>query len=357
MNAAQARRAARDWVNANAPGWPGLLAAHLVGGITTMPPDAPVPPSKDVDVHLIFEPGSPIFAQTGPFMPILEEHAGGVAIEAGLRTADEYASVDAILANPEIAHHLTTDAVLYDPTGWLRALQPAIRRGYAEPRWVRARIDHERRGHAAAVALRPTAAAMGGRAGEVNILGYSSTYLGPALDVALLRSPRVGNRYFVRLGDTLRALGQGDLAEELFELLGLRHATRAFVEAALAGTAEAFDLAVAVRRTPNYFQHKLHPHLRPYLVDACAAMIAEGRHREALAWITPYACACTDAILADGPDARKAEFAARRDAFLAALGFPDQAAVDAGFAAMARVSARVFALAESLAVGDHAVAA
>jgi DNA invertase Pin-like site-specific DNA recombinase len=47
VNVAQAKQAARAWVEAHVGQWPGLRAAHLVGGITTMPDDEPFPAEKD----------------------------------------------------------------------------------------------------------------------------------------------------------------------------------------------------------------------------------------------------------------------------------------------------------------------
>ena len=72
MDARQAKQTAKAWVEANVRGWPGLRAAHLVGGITSMPEEAPFPAHKDVDVHLVFDEGSPALQPTGPFQNILE---------------------------------------------------------------------------------------------------------------------------------------------------------------------------------------------------------------------------------------------------------------------------------------------
>lgn len=55
MDARQAKQTVKAWVEANLGRWPGLRAAHLVGGITTIADDAAFPAHKDADVHLIFE--------------------------------------------------------------------------------------------------------------------------------------------------------------------------------------------------------------------------------------------------------------------------------------------------------------
>ena len=48
LTARQARAQAIAWVEASLPEWPGIIGAHFVGGITSMPdgaPDIPSPPT------------------------------------------------------------------------------------------------------------------------------------------------------------------------------------------------------------------------------------------------------------------------------------------------------------------------
>ncbi len=171
MNVTHVKRAAQEWVEAKLADWPGLRAAHLVGGITTMPDDASFPPYKDVDLHLIFDEGSPMLRTDGPFLNIIEVEHRGLLLEAGVKPVDDYRSAEAVLANPEFAHHLTVDSLLYDPTGLLRRLQEPVRHEFPRRQWVRARVEHERTGLQGALELQAMARAMWGAAGEVNILG------------------------------------------------------------------------------------------------------------------------------------------------------------------------------------------
>jgi hypothetical protein len=352
MNAQQAKQTAKAWVEANLEVWPGLRAAHLVGGITTMPDDAPFPAHKDVDLHLIFEEGSPALRPAGPFPTILEVSHGGLSLEAGLKSVAEYRSAEAVLANPEIAHHLTLDCVLHDPDGLLRALQEEVRRGYPRRRWVDARIQHEREGLAGALGLRPMAAGRYGSSGEAQVLGYSTTYATAVLCIAALEAPKIGGRALVRLCQDLAAHDRLDLYEELLAALGIADIGPGRVEQVVWEGAEAFDLAVAVRRTPHPFQHKLHGHLRPYFVASCQGMLAEGHHREALAWATAFHCAATDVILVDGPDGEKSRFAERRARLLGELGMETAEGRDAGFERAGRLYGAIFALADDI-VANH----
>jgi hypothetical protein len=341
-----AKRSVLRWLESTEEQFPGLCGAHFVGGITSMRDDEPFPRTKDVDLHLIFEPGSPALDHRGRFMNILEVAYDGLAIEAGIRSRLEYGDASMVLGNPEIAHHLLTDSVIDDPGGWLHDLQVTVRDNYARRQWVCARLNHERRGLAGALAMRKMAASMTGVTGELSVLGYATTYLAATLAVVTLSPPRIGGRMFVTLGAMLRQLERSYLHEEILGYLGVRDVAQADVERFLAEGAELFDWAVAVRRTPHPFQHKLHPHLRPYFVDSCQAMIDEGYHREALGWITPFYCASVDVILADGRDDDVPLVAAKRDRFLRSLGLDDPSEMDNRYERAQHVFNEVFVLAD-----------
>ena len=351
MTVSQAKQTARAWVEANAERWPGLRAAHLVGGITALPDEAPFPATKDVDLHLIFDEGSPALRGDGSGPNILEVPYGGVPIEAGIKSAAEYASPEVVLANPEIAYHLTVDSVLVDPTGWLRDLQEPVRREYRRRRWVLARLEHEQKGFDFALGLMSMVRETWGAAAEWNLLGYSTSFLAAALAVATLSPPRMGGRTFVHQRELLASYGRLDLHEAILDLLGVRYATPERVDQLLWEGAEAFDLAVTVRRSPRPFlpfEHKLHAHLRPYLVDACQDMIAKGCHREALPWIGAFTTASTDLLLVDGPEDKRPMFAARLSGLLREVGFDTDAARAAKIEHVNQLRDRVFALAAEL---------
>ena len=316
---------------------------RIVGGITAMLDDAPFPATKDVDVHLVFTEGSPMLRPTGAFPNLVEVTWYGLPIEAGLKPMAEYASPETVLANPEIAHHLTVDGVLFDPSGVLADLKGPVTRDYARRQWVRARVEHERSGFAGAFGMLQMARGMYGASGEANVLGYLTTFLVAALSVANLDPPKMGGQLFVRIRPLLESIDRLDVIEEILGCLGVAEMTREQAETYLAITAEAFDLAVAIRRTPHPFQHKMHSHLRPYLIDSCPEMIDAGYHREALAWMTPCLCSATDIILVDGKRADKARFAIQRDEFLRDIGFDSPDAGARKFALAGQIHHRVFA--------------
>jgi hypothetical protein len=355
MDVKQAKQAAHAWVESNCSHWRGLRGAHLVGSVAMLPDDAPFPPTKDVDLHLIFDESSPALTNAGPFLNNLEVEHQGVSIEAGVKSIGDYRSAEAILANLEIAHHLTVDSLLYDPDGLLRGLQAPVRREFARRRWVSARLAHERAGQARALALLPAMRARLGASGEVSILGYANTFLGAALDVAALKPPGGGGRVFVRLRRALAELGRADLHEELLGIMGAADVAPARVEQIVAEGAVAFDLAVELRRTPHPFQHKLHRHLRPYFVESCRSMTAEGHHREAMPWACAFYFGATDVIMVDGSAAEQRRFAAGRADLLQELGMATDAQRSAKAERTRRLAEQVFALADEIAANHPGI--
>ncbi len=136
-----------------------------------MADDAPFPAHKDVDPNLVFAEGSPALVTNGPFLNVIAASYGGIAIEAGVKPAAGYASAGAVLANPELAHHLTLAPVLYGPDSLLRGLQEDVRREHARRRWDLARLEHERNGLAGTFGMVAMMRSVLGASGEVNILG------------------------------------------------------------------------------------------------------------------------------------------------------------------------------------------
>ena len=353
LTVADIKALARRWVLSIAPTMHGLVAAHLTGGITSLPDEAPFPAGKDVDLHLVVDECSPAHIPApGTIFPILDVDLDGIPLEAGIKETSEYANPEAVLANPEIAVHLTTDTILFDPLGILARLLPIVRRDYARREWVQARLQHERDGYAAAMALLPMARAMSGAIGEHSILGYQMTFLPAALQVATLSPLRLGGRALVNLREQLDVRGELNLYEEVLAVLGLRSATVAQAEAFLVETAALFDRAVAVRVSPHPFQHKLNPHQRGYLVDGCRRMIDEGFHREALGWASPYYGASTDILLADGPASDHAEVMECRAAMLRLLDRESEAEQAESVERARRVADEIFALAETV-IASH----
>ncbi|MBE7555939.1 MAG: hypothetical protein HS126_33210 [Anaerolineales bacterium] len=346
MNARQAKQTVKEWVKANIESWPGIRGAHLVGGVTTMPDEATFPDYKDIDLHLIFEEGSPALQPADPFMNILEIPYKGLMLEGGLKSLREYQSVKVVLSNPEIAHHFTVDSLLYDPSGWLRHLQQQVKREFPRRQWVLARCEHERNGLKKALEMLPLARGIVG--GEVLTLGYTTTFISSLLSVATLQSPTTGSRVLIRLREILTRYDRLDLYERFLAILGVENMSPERVAQLLQEGIEAFDLAVQIRRTPHPAQHKLHPHLRPYFVNSCQRLLDEGYYGEAGHWLALFHLSSIGVIMVDGPDGEKPRFAERSRRFLKDLGMDTAAASAARFEQANGLYVEFFALARDI---------
>jgi hypothetical protein len=343
MNVQQVKQIAYEWLTHNLVHYPGLCGAHFVGSITTMPDEAYFPAYKDVDMHLIFKEGSPILENHGPFANLLEIEYRGAILEGGYKPASEYQTPELVLANPEITHHLTVDSLIYDPDGWLKALQEPVRREYARRKWVMARIDFERKGLEWWKGLRQFAHASdtSGLA-EVNLLGYNYAYMASLLCVATLQAPS-GNINTMR--NILVEYNRLDLYQAAMEILGLPNISAALLETLLVEGAEAFDLAVRVRRSPNPFQHKLNPHQRGYFVDKCRSLMDAGLIDQAAGWMLAFYSSSINVILADGPEEVKPAYVRRRNKLLEILGIQPQESLDGRFERIMQINEQFFALA------------
>lgn len=362
--AGEARAAARAWVVGHvlAGDWPGLRAAHLVGGVTAMPLNAQFPPEKDVDLHLIFTEGSPLLDVEQAGQHILEESFAGYAMEAGLKPRHDYRSAEAVLANPEIAYHLTVDSVLYDPEGILGALQPAVRREYAKRPWVLARIDHEHAGLARVFTMLPRAREDWGASGEVNLFGYTVTFVTAALQMAALQPPSIGGRVFLHLRRALAAQERFDLYSAYLDALGLTRISRVEAARFLQEASAAFDRVVALRqersdlaRDFGPFAHKLHAHLKPYFVETCRDMLEDGDVPEAMGWIVPYHLSTVDLLLSHGPEDERRTLEAQQRTLLRALGLETDAERDAASKRLRRLGRHIFALADDMVITNPVI--
>ena len=362
----EVKRLVRDWVAQQALRWPDLRAAHLTGGITALADDDLFPAEKDVDLHLIFPEQSAVLQTEA--VPLLETQYAGLAIEAGLKPMTWYRSPHAVLGNPEIAYHLTRETILFDPAGHLLALQPEVRRRYAEPDFVQERIAWERRGQDGAFGLYEQLAQTAGPVAALNVMGYTATFGAAALVVARLAPPRQGGRVFLYLRQELAQVGRLDLYEAILATLGLASFDAPAVQHFLREASEQFDMAVKLRESGRWpedafgpFRHKLHRHLRPYFVQTCQELLHQGWAREAMGWVMPYHLATSDVLLAVSPGSEHGWLRQRQSALQQALGKESAAQRQVAIVGLRDLYAELFAeadkLGETMSTADAVLAA
>ncbi|MDZ4730144.1 MAG: hypothetical protein SH820_09405 [Xanthomonadales bacterium] len=156
--------------------------------------------------------------------------------------------------------------------------------------------------------------------------------LAGAFSVAALHPPKMGGRVFVTIRGYLAALDRLDLHEQMLAIFGLDRMSPVEAQELLDETARFFDLALLRKQRPHPFDHKLHAHLRPYLVESCQQMTDEGFHREAAGWMLPFLLATTDVLILDGTEMERNWATQRQERFLAERRFGTEEMRDARFA-------------------------
>jgi hypothetical protein len=307
-----------------------------MGGILTLPHEAPFPSYRDIDFNIVCD---------GVEQTTTHDVAqGGLILEYSRVSSQRYRTAEDILANPELAANLARDSILADPHGLLGPLQQVVASQYAELRWVAARVGYEQQ-----MVLRILAGLHHEAAPDkvLWLLTSATLFLSGLLAEASLRAP-THRRSLVLMREVLYGQGHAELHEAVLRLLGWARLGRQEVEQYLDDCAEAFDCAVAVTRTPVPFQAKLQPHVRPYLVDGAREMIVQGYHREAMFWISGFLLFANTAIQCDAPAADKPRFQALFDRLVAEMGLCTPADVAARAQEAQALADALFAVADGL---------
>ena len=307
MNVREVIELTKEWVQVYGSQTPDFCGAHLMGSINTMSQDAPFPSYKDVDFALVLD--------IDERKPNQDLSYKGLILECASFSINQYRSPQVVLPDAELAPNLAVDSILSDPTGMLRELHEAVAKDYARHKWVLARCEYER-----ASALEHLGAM--GKAhspGEISYhLGMVLNFLSGLMAIAYLRMP-THRRLLILMQELLERAGRPALYEQVLDVFGCTHMTRAQVASYLQVAAVAFDRAVEVHRTPFALGFKLHSYVRPYFVQATREMIDEGYHREAIAWIWAFHYLSNVAIQNDAPEGEKQPFQAGFDDLLGGL--------------------------------------
>lgn len=273
--AAGARRAARIWVEGSARTLPGYRAAFLAGTITSLHPEAIVPPWSDTDIMVVRDGEAP--AKAGKF------RAGGALLEGTYLSSADFQHLETVLGSYHLANALATGAIIDDPDGWLTALQDDVRLEFPRRRWVEARCaDARSRVEGGLTALSET----GSLAEQAQSWVFPTGVMTHVLLVAGLRNPTVRRRYETVLG-LLAEHDRLDLYEQLLAVLGCRDWDRPTVERHLATVTQLFDAAAlaSVRAETYRFASDITAVARPISIDGSWDMIRRGYHREAVFWL------------------------------------------------------------------------
>ncbi len=301
----------QEWVDLHARHLPDFAGAYLWAGITALPPDAPFPLYRDVDVVVVLPEG----AQDDT----VEVFYRDVMLEVISLDLKAHQDAEAILSNPSHGPNMATTQILADPTGILTPLQRKVAADYGRRRWILARCEKEKvsaEKHLAAMRVASTPQE------RLDSVWAFLSALSGLLAVAQLKRPTT-RRTLALFGELLDEQGRSDLHEAALTLFGSAHISREDVQAMLDRSVGAFDRSVEVYKTLTPYGFTIRPHLRPYLSEASQEMIDEGNHREAMFWITALAGESYLVLQNDAPDAEKSGFTAELHTMHASLGYAD----------------------------------
>ncbi len=339
MTVAETIAVVREWFERHGRYMRGCRAAHLMGGITALPHDAPFATYRDVDIAIITSE-EPKDAED-----LLEVSYRNLIIEGGFYRPDRYHSAEGLLASPELAPHLAVDSVLYDPEGLLAGVQPIVAREYPRRRWVMARCEWEKRDALQMLDQLEHVESLDDYMLTLYMLVGSS--LCGLLAVASLQVP-TNRRCLANARELLRQAGRPELHDALLDLLGHANINRQEVDAWWEPAGAMFDRAVAVKRSPSPFGFKLHAHIRPYLVEGTRELIEGGFHREAM-WVFGIAyLMCNAAIQNDGNVDEKPYYQARYHKILGSLATDTLAGRQARALRARRLADELFVVADEL---------
>ncbi len=343
MNTSQAIALAKDWVETHGRHVPGFCGAHLMGGLTYAPKDAPFADYRDIDLNIVLQD-----APGGEVHDLLYQ---GRILEYGVVGLDRYRSAEAILSDIELASNLAVDSILADPLGLLAGLQPTVARDYARRQWVVARCDQMK--NAAQQSLADLSQARS-PVEALFPLGFFGLNVAGLLACASLRPP-THRRALLLQKDILEQSGHLALHEDLLAVGGMAQASRAQAEAYLQDGAAAFDKAVEVTRTPFPFQFKLHAYVKPYLIQGSQEMIDAGGQREAMLWIALSLLVANTAIQLDAPEADRPAFQAQAERLATAAGLASLSDVQARRQQAQALTDRVFQAADEIVSRNPAI--
>jgi hypothetical protein len=317
---------------------PDFAGAYLWGGITALPPDAPFPLYRDVDVVVVTE---------GVHGDNLELLYRGLMLEVISLDIAAHQDAEVVLADPSHGPNMATTQILADPRGILTPLHQVVAAEYGRRRWVAARCAAEK------ASAEQSLHAMRQASTPLEILDSVRPFLGALsglLAVAQLKRPTT-RRTLALLRELLEAQGRPDLHEAALSLMGSAQMSRADVQMLLDQSMHAFDRAVEVFQTATPYGFAMQPHLRPYHGEGTQEMIDEGNHREAVFWIS---CLDTAYIVLqnDAPAVEKPVWAAEFQAMNEALGYISAEAWAGRIETAERLAQEIYRIADTL-VAQH----
>jgi hypothetical protein len=261
----EGKRIARDWVEQCASEAPGFAGAYFAGSINSLPDEAPLAVTSDIDLWIVYEGTTP------PVERGKRPHEG-VLVDVSCAPFEQLHSAERIVADYHVAPSFAADSIILDPSGRLTELHTAVAAEYRTTQWVRARCEHARSNVLKYIDALAEHASFPDAVLAWLFAAGVTTHI---LLAAGLKNPTVRRRY-AALRELLDEHGRLDEYEPFLELLGCARMSRHRVELCLAELAAAFDAAAGLIKTPFAFASDISPHARGIAIDGSRELIEAG---------------------------------------------------------------------------------
>lgn len=281
MHVREAKAIAEEWVRENASRELTFRGAFFSGSIRSIPPDAELPPTSDVDVFVVLD----VATRPPKLGKILFR---GVLLEITYIAASDLANVEAVATNYHLAPCFASDNIIADPSGQLRALHRVIAPTFNSADATRARCEN---------AIAKIEAGLNSIDPSMHWPDQVLCWMFPTgvtthvILVAARQNPTVRLRYLAAR-KLLHELHRDHMYERLLRLLCGASVTRDQVQRHLHVLAGVFDAAAKVDEQKFFFSSDITPAARPIAIDGSQQLIDSGDHREAVFWIIATFARC-----------------------------------------------------------------
>ncbi len=329
MTTREARRLAETWLHQELAHYPEAVGTIIAGSARTRAPEAPHPAGSDIDLFTFVEATVPpdIFEPRHRFAPRKLAYRG-VVLEPSFHEVHQLDDPFTVAGHLHLGPLFAEPCILFDPTGRLLDVANQVAADFHRRDLVHQRLEQ-------ALAAADPGAPYGGVPDAPGIsdpcwhnVAHAFAIMRCAVPIlAANLTPPTTRRSLVVAREILRGIGREDIANELLRLLGSLSLDRSEVEALADEAEQIYDLAVTVRRTAVPLDWNVSPDARTLERAAIREMIAAGDHREAMMQLLLVRTIAQGLIENDGDETARARSRPGFQCLLAALGIPDDAAL------------------------------
>jgi hypothetical protein len=294
----EAKRVARQWVEAEASKMPGFVGAFIFGSVNWMSDDQPFPLTSDLDVRVVLDTDEP----PNTFTKFSHDTA---LLEISFCPLERIKSPEAVLADYPSAAHFTRPCILADPTGHLGRIQAVVAEEFPRRKWVEARVEAVRHWQLA------SADRLLNKADPIHDQAfawiYATSMFSHVILVADLKNPTV-RKSLVAAREVLVRYSQLAFHESVLELLGSASLSQQRVEELFENLVTVFETAKTIRKTDFFGSSTISDVGRSTALGGTEELVDLGYHREATFWMLVIHTWCQKILHNDATPDQQARF-------------------------------------------------